>query len=245
MKYLKRFEGFKVKNITEEDIINCIQSNGYVYATIVKNYPNNDPEQPLKPLSIDEDGLVTLEIDGKEYETELRNIEKCDMPSISEKLSTDLLNKVSDKLKKIGHHQRSKNIKKWIVDRNFNKYGIFDCSIFYLRDNNWAKLVNEPRNWKLENVEYIPLDTDINNDDEVMYDWDPTLKFNFTFKCCDNINENYQRLKIQLSLNLTNEDGEFTIHMPIEIEKIYLNHFFLFNDRKSARKFTQVLEFYQ
>jgi hypothetical protein len=77
MKYLKIFEEFsKVNNITQEDIIGCIKNSGSIYATIIRNLPNNDPKEPLTPVSIDEDGLITIEHDGKEYEIELRNVEK-------------------------------------------------------------------------------------------------------------------------------------------------------------------------
>lgn len=75
------FEDFKKNNeggtlITKDDIIECIKSDGVVYATIVIDLPGNDPEAPLKAVSIDDDGLVTVEVDGREYEIELRNISK-------------------------------------------------------------------------------------------------------------------------------------------------------------------------
>ena len=30
----------------------------------------------LNPMSVDDDGLITVEVDGKEYEVELKNVEK-------------------------------------------------------------------------------------------------------------------------------------------------------------------------
>ena len=80
MRYLKIFEDFKKNNqegslITTEDIIDCIRNNGNVYATIIKDLPNNNPSKALKPVSIDDDGLVTIEYDGNEYEVSLKNIE--------------------------------------------------------------------------------------------------------------------------------------------------------------------------
>jgi hypothetical protein len=33
------------------------------------------PEEPLTPVSIDEDGLVTVQYDNKQYEVSLKNIE--------------------------------------------------------------------------------------------------------------------------------------------------------------------------
>lgn len=81
MKYLKLFEDFKKNNeegtlITQEDIIKCIKSGGSIYAAIVHNFPDNDPELPLKPIDIDKDGLVTIEFDNKEYTVDLNDIEK-------------------------------------------------------------------------------------------------------------------------------------------------------------------------
>ena len=58
------------------DIIDCIQSNGFIYATIVKDLPDNDPDMAINPMSVDDDGLITVEIDGSEYEVDLKNVEK-------------------------------------------------------------------------------------------------------------------------------------------------------------------------
>lgn len=81
MKWIKLFEDFKNNNlegtlITSDDIIECIKCGGSVYATIIKDFPNNDPEEPLTPVSIDEDELVTIEYDSNEYEISLKDIEK-------------------------------------------------------------------------------------------------------------------------------------------------------------------------
>lgn len=81
MKHIKLYEDFKTNNqdgdlIKVDDIINCIKSGGVIYATIIKNLPDNDPKEPLSPVSIDDDGLVTIEYDGSEYEIKLDNIEK-------------------------------------------------------------------------------------------------------------------------------------------------------------------------
>ena len=81
MKHIKLYEDFKTNNqegslITIDDIIDCIKNDGVIYATIIKNLPDNDPEEPLTPVSVDDDGLVTIEYDGSEYEIKLDNIEK-------------------------------------------------------------------------------------------------------------------------------------------------------------------------
>lgn len=76
MKWIKLFEDFKVNNITQEDIIKCAKSGGVIYATIVKNLPDNDPKEPLRVVSVDEDGLITIEFDGNEYEVDMKDVEK-------------------------------------------------------------------------------------------------------------------------------------------------------------------------
>jgi hypothetical protein len=81
MKYIKLYEDFKTNNqegslITIDDIIDCIKNDGVIYATVISNLPDNDPNEQLKPVSVDDDGLVTIEYDGSEYEVKLENIEK-------------------------------------------------------------------------------------------------------------------------------------------------------------------------
>jgi hypothetical protein len=81
MKWIKLFEDFKQNNeegtlITIDDIINCIKKRGVIYSTIVKEYPDNDPKDPITPVDIDEDGLITVEIDGGEYYVDLNDVEK-------------------------------------------------------------------------------------------------------------------------------------------------------------------------
>jgi hypothetical protein len=59
MRYIKLYEAFKKNNqegslITIDDVIKCIQAGGVLYATIIKEFADNDPEKPLKPVSIDD-----------------------------------------------------------------------------------------------------------------------------------------------------------------------------------------------
>ena len=78
LNHLMLFEDFKQKNITIDDIINCIDSGGLIYTNIIKGYPDNDPEEGLNPVSVDDDGLVTVDIDGQTYEVDLEDINKID-----------------------------------------------------------------------------------------------------------------------------------------------------------------------
>lgn len=83
MKWIKLFEDFKKNNeegtlITKEDIIECIKRRGFIYSTIIKNLPDNDPEEGLTPVDIDDDGLITIEYNGNEYCVDLSDVEKID-----------------------------------------------------------------------------------------------------------------------------------------------------------------------
>ena len=82
MKFIKTFENFKVKNITSEDVRKTIKGGGKVFVTIIKNFPNNNPKEALTPVSLDDDGLVTVEYDGKEYEVDIKNVKKMEYNNI-------------------------------------------------------------------------------------------------------------------------------------------------------------------
>lgn len=72
-------ERFKYKNITPEEIRETIKKGGYIYATIVKGFPNNDKNEPLKPVDIDSDGLITVEFRGQIYEVDIEDVDKVDV----------------------------------------------------------------------------------------------------------------------------------------------------------------------
>ena len=78
MKWLKLFEDFKDSKVSMDDIIECIEKGGSIYVQIVKEYPDNDPNEPLTPVNIDEDGSITVEIDGNHYEVELKDVDRID-----------------------------------------------------------------------------------------------------------------------------------------------------------------------
>jgi hypothetical protein len=81
MKFIKLYEDFKHNNnegglITIEDIIDCIKSNGIIHAKIIKGYSEEKPKDGIKPVSIDDDGLITVEVDGNEYSVDIEDVEK-------------------------------------------------------------------------------------------------------------------------------------------------------------------------
>jgi hypothetical protein len=81
MKWIKLFEEFKQNNgegdlITTNDIIKAKESGEKIYATIIKDIPGNDPEEPLSLLDIDEDGLITVDYKGETGYVELKDVKR-------------------------------------------------------------------------------------------------------------------------------------------------------------------------
>lgn len=76
LKFIKLFEDFKQNNITIEDIIKCIDNGGIIYATNIKGYKLEDEDESLIPISVDNDGQVTVDINGSIQEVDIKNITK-------------------------------------------------------------------------------------------------------------------------------------------------------------------------
>ena len=74
MKYLKLFETFKVKGITVNDIINCIGNGGIVYCGMIYDFPEHDKKDKLFPVSVETDGIVSVVINGKNYDINIKDI---------------------------------------------------------------------------------------------------------------------------------------------------------------------------
>jgi hypothetical protein len=81
MKRIKLFEDFQKSKFSIEEIRKCIIKGGVIYATIINTFPDNDPEEPLEPLSIDDDGDISVNIDGQEHIVKLKNVDKIDYQS--------------------------------------------------------------------------------------------------------------------------------------------------------------------
>jgi len=77
MIHIKFFEDFENK-ISFENITQCIKRGGVIYVEFIKDLEDFDKETPVKPLSVDMDGLVTVEYDGKNYDIDIKNINKVD-----------------------------------------------------------------------------------------------------------------------------------------------------------------------
>jgi hypothetical protein len=74
LRHIQLFEDFKQNNISIDDIIKCIDSGGVIYTDIIKNYPKNDSNSPIKPVSVDNDGSITVDVNGDIYEVDIKNV---------------------------------------------------------------------------------------------------------------------------------------------------------------------------
>lgn len=66
-------------DISVDDIIKVIKEGGYIYAKNVKDYDNHKTEDKIKPIEIDNDGNISVEIDGHIYYTKLRYVYKIEL----------------------------------------------------------------------------------------------------------------------------------------------------------------------
>jgi hypothetical protein len=73
---IKKFENFDYSRFSEDDIINVIKSGDYIFVKNIKNLPDHKEDDPVRPLDIDEDGLISIEVNGRDYEVELKNVIK-------------------------------------------------------------------------------------------------------------------------------------------------------------------------
>lgn len=65
-------------NISEDDIIEVINSNGSIYTNIVDNYPDHNEDEPLTPISVDNDNVL-VDIDGNIHNVDLKYIKKYEL----------------------------------------------------------------------------------------------------------------------------------------------------------------------
>jgi hypothetical protein len=82
MKKIKSFnsfinENYKVNNITEQDIVDCIKAGGVIYSEIVSEYSDNEnwEKEPLTPFDI-EDGRIGVKIEGNPHYVNLEDVKR-------------------------------------------------------------------------------------------------------------------------------------------------------------------------
>ncbi len=59
---------------TSEDIIECIEKNGYILSDIVEDTPDLDVNIPIKPVSIDEYDNISVYYDGHIKTVRLKDV---------------------------------------------------------------------------------------------------------------------------------------------------------------------------
>ena len=77
MKYLKIYEEFKVGKFSIEDIENAMIGGRGLYASIIKDLPDNDPKLLLKIIDVDKDtGEVSVLYDNQIKYLDLEDVEE-------------------------------------------------------------------------------------------------------------------------------------------------------------------------
>ncbi len=78
MKWIKLFEDFKESDITIDDVINTIKNDGMIWTKSIKDYEDHKTDTPIKPIEIDNNGDISVELDGNIYYTKLNYVYKID-----------------------------------------------------------------------------------------------------------------------------------------------------------------------
>ena len=92
MKYIKLFEDHNWKI---DRINSIIRSGGFIKSKFVKNLPDHNIDDPIRALSIDDDGLITVDVSGKEYEVDIENVEiERINESLREKEDTNIIEEI-------------------------------------------------------------------------------------------------------------------------------------------------------
>lgn len=77
MKWIKTYKVFENSDLYKsEDIIKVIESGGNIWVKTIKDLPDFDTENPIKPTEVDNNGDITVEIDGEYYFTKLNYVYK-------------------------------------------------------------------------------------------------------------------------------------------------------------------------
>lgn len=71
MKHLKYFE-----SVSLDDVIGCIDNGNVLYIKAIPEVPGHNPEEAVRPVSITDDGIITIEINGEYHDALLRNVSK-------------------------------------------------------------------------------------------------------------------------------------------------------------------------
>lgn len=76
-KYLKLFEEFEEGKFSMDDIDACRKEGRGIYATVIKDFPNNKSDEKLDVVDCDFDtGEITVRYDNNIYYVDLKNVER-------------------------------------------------------------------------------------------------------------------------------------------------------------------------
>jgi len=77
LKFLRLFEDFTEGKFSIEDVERCRREGKRIYASVVKDFPKNDPDQELEIVDIDKNtGEITVMVDNNIYYVDLKNVER-------------------------------------------------------------------------------------------------------------------------------------------------------------------------
>lgn len=71
---LKLFREFSKSTFSVDDIVKSIEGGDLIRVKNIKNLPDHDESNPVKPTSVDDDGLITISTDSGDFEVEIGNV---------------------------------------------------------------------------------------------------------------------------------------------------------------------------
>lgn len=71
---LKLFKEFSESTFSVDDIVKSIEDGYLLKVKNIKNLPNHNESDPVKPVSVDDDGLITISTNFGDFEVEIDNV---------------------------------------------------------------------------------------------------------------------------------------------------------------------------
>lgn len=71
---LKLFKEFSESLFSLDDIVDLIETGGLIRVKNIKNLPDHNESDTVKPISVDDDGLITISTNSGEFEVEVNNV---------------------------------------------------------------------------------------------------------------------------------------------------------------------------
>jgi len=71
---LKLFKEFSESTFSVDDIVKSIEDGYLLKVKNIKNLPDHNESDPVKPVSVDDDGLITISTNFGDFEVEINNV---------------------------------------------------------------------------------------------------------------------------------------------------------------------------